>query len=170
MAPKLKVDEISPPPARLSAFLYHTPNIWPSLILFISTTLLLVYGAYSKLKISAELVDFTIIALMSFSIPIILVSYLVSNISWLWDGRYPIRYGLQAGATGSILMLVAILLSSFFDEPSKGLAFGLGCMSGLWYLTLRTHGSAPARVAFPLSLFSPVSSLYFLESGMYCEN
>jgi len=165
MAPKLKVDEISPPPARLSAFLYHTPNIWPSLILFISTTLLLVYGAYSKLKISAELVDFTIIALMSFSIPIILVSYLVSNISWLWDGRYPIRYGLQAGATGSILMLVAILLSSFFDEPSKGLAFGLGCMSGLWYLTLRTHGSAPARVAFPLSLFSPVSSLYFLESG-----
>ena len=165
MAPKLKVDEISPPPARLSAFLYHTPNIWPSLILFISTTLLLVYGAYSKLKISAELVDFTIIALMSFSIPIILVSYFVSNISWLWDGRYPIRYGLQAGATGSMLMLVAILLSSFFDEPSKGLAFGLGCMSGLWYLTLRTHGSAPARVAFPLSLFSPISSLYFLESG-----
>jgi len=165
MAPKLKVDEISPPPARLSAFLYHTPNIWPSLILFISTTLFLVYGAYSKLKISAELVDFTIIALMSFSIPIILVSYLVSNISWLWDGRYPIRYGLQAGATGSMLMLVAIVLSSFFDEPSKGLAFGLGCMSGLWYLTLRTHGSAPARIAFPLSLFSPISSLYFLESG-----
>ena len=165
MAPKLKVDEISPPPARLSAFLYHTPNIWPSLILFLSTTLFLVYGAYSKLKISAELVDFTIIALMSFSIPIILVSYLVSNISWLWDGRYPIRYGLQAGATGSMLMLIAILLSSFFDEPSKGLAFGLGCMSGLWYLTLRTHGSAPARVAFPLSLFSPISSLYFLESG-----
>ena len=165
MAPKLKVDEISPPPARLSAFLYHTPNIWPSLILFISTTLFLVYGAYSKLKISAELIDFTIIALISFTIPIILVSYLVSNISWLWDGRYPIRYGLQAGATGSMLMLVAILLSSFFDEPSKGLAFGLGCMSGLWYLTLRTHGSAPARVAFPLSLFSPISSLYFLESG-----
>jgi len=165
MAPKLKVDEISPPPARLSAFLYHTPNIWPSLILFISTTLFLVYGAYSKLKISAELVDVTIISLMSFSIPIILVSYLVSNISWLWDGRYPIRYGLQAGATGSMLMLIAILLSSFFDEPSKGLAFGLGCMSGLWYLTLRTHGSAPARVAFPLSLFSPISSLYFLESG-----
>jgi len=165
MAPKLKVDEISPPPARLSAFLYHTPNIWPSLILFISTTLFLVYGAYSKLKISAELIDFTIIALISFTIPIILVSYLVSNISWLWDGRYPIRYGLQAGATGSMLMLIAILLSSFFDEPSKGLAFGLGCMSGLWYLTLRTHGSAPARVAFPLSLFSPISSLYFLESG-----
>ena len=110
MAPKLKVDEISPPPARLSAFLYHTPNIWPSLILFLSTTLLLVYGSYSKLKISAELVDFAIIALMSFSRPIILVSYLVSNISWLWDGRYPIRYGLQAGATGSMLMLIAILL------------------------------------------------------------
>ena len=53
----------------------------------------------------------------------------------------------------------------YFDEPSKGLGFGLGCMSGLWYLTLRTHGSAPARVAFPLSLFSPVSSLYFLQSG-----
>ena len=167
MTPKLKVDEISPPPARLSAFLYHTPNIWPSLILFLLTTLMLVYGAYSKLKISAELVDFAIIAFSSFSIPIILVSYLVSNISWLWDGRYPIRYGLQAGATGSMLMLLAILLSSFFDESSssKGLAFGLGCTSGLWYLTLRTHGSAPARVAFPLSLFSPISSLYFLESG-----
>ena len=66
MAPKLKVDEISPPPARLSAFLYHTPNIWPSLILFLSTTLLLVYGSYSQLKISAELVDFTIVALMYF--------------------------------------------------------------------------------------------------------
>jgi len=165
MAPKLKVDEVSPPPARLSAFLYHTPHLIYSLILFLSTTLLLVYGAYTNLGISADLVAFLIVGLMSFSIPVLLVSYLVSNISWLWDGRYPIRYGLQAGSTGSVIMLITILIGSYFDEPSKGLAFGLGCMSGLWYLTLRTHGSAPARVAFPLSLFSPVSSLYFLQSG-----
>jgi len=165
MAPKLKVDEVSPPPARLSAFLYHTPHLIYSLILFLSTTLLLVYGAYTNLGISADLVAFLIVGLMSFSIPVLLVSYLVSHISWLWDGRYPIRYGLQAGSTGSVIMLITILIGSYFDEPSKGLAFGLGCMSGLWYLTLRTHGSAPARVAFPLSLFSPVSSLYFLQSG-----
>ena len=38
-------------------------------------------------------------------------------------------------------------------------------MSGLWYLTVRTHGSAPARIAFPLSLISPISTLYFLDSG-----
>jgi len=165
MAPKLKVDEVSPPPARLSAFLYHTPHLIYSLILFLSTTLLLVYGAYTNLGISADLVSFLIVGLMSFSIPVLLVSYLVSHISWLWDGRYPIRYGLQAGSTGSVIMLITILIGSYFDEPSKGLGFGLGCMSGLWYLTLRTHGSAPARVAFPLSLFSPVSSLYFLQSG-----
>ena len=165
MAPKLKVDEVSPPPARLSAFLYHTPHLIYSLILFLSTTLLLVYGAYTNLGISADLVAFLIVGLMSFSIPVLLVSYLVSHISWLWDGRYPIRYGLQAGSTGSVIMLITILIGSYFDEPSKGLGFGLGCMSGLWYLTLRTHGSAPARVAFPLSLFSPVSTLYFLQSG-----
>ena len=165
MAPKLKVDKISPPPARLSAFLYHTPNIWPSLLLFLATTLLLVYGSYSKLKIATDLSEFVIVASLSFSIPILSISYLVTQISWLWDGRYPIRYGLQAGATGSVLILITIFLASYFDEADKGLAFGLGCMSGLWYLTLRTHGSAPARIAFPLSLVSPVSSLYFLQSG-----
>ena len=167
MAPKLKVDKISPPPARLSAFLYHAPNIWPSLVLFLLTTILLVYASYPKLKIAADLDVFTMVALLAFSVPIISVSYLVSNISWLWDGRYPVRYGLQAGATGSFLTLIIILLTSYFDESSssKGLAFGLGCMSGLWYLTLRTHGSAPARIAFPLSLVSPFSSLYFLQSG-----
>ena len=165
MAPKLKVDEVSPPPARLSAFLYHTPHFIYSLILLLSTTLLLVYGAYTNLGISADLIDFSTVALLSFFVPVLSVSYLVSHISWLWDGRYPIRYGLQAGSTGSIIMLITILIASFFDESSKGLAFGLGCMSGLWYLTLRTHGSAPARIAFPLSLFSPVSSLYFLQSG-----
>tara|TARA_B100000029_G_scaffold411389_1_gene413735 strand:+ start:1253 stop:3046 length:1794 start_codon:yes stop_codon:yes gene_type:complete len=174
MAPKLKVDKVSPPPARLSAFLYHTPTIWPSLILFLGTTLLLVSAVHSNLRISndgAEIIFhtdsqyFTFVALLSFSIPLISISYLVSHISWMWDGRYPVRYGLQAGATGSILMLITLLLSTFFEEPSKGLAFGLGCMSGLWYLTLRTHGSAPARIAFPLSLLSPILSLYFLNSG-----
>ena len=165
MAPKLKVDKISPPPARLSAFLYHTPNIWPSLLLFLATTFVLVYGSYSKLKIATDLSEFATVATLSFAIPILSISYLVTQISWLWDGRYPIRYGLQAGATGSVLILITIFLASYFDEADKGLAFGLGCMSGLWYLTLRTHGSAPARIAFPLSLVSPVSSLYFLQSG-----
>ena len=165
MAPKLKVDKISPPPARLSAFLYHTPNIWPSLLLFLATTLLLVYGSYSKLKIATDLSEFVIVASLSFSIPILSISYLVTQISWLWDGRYPIRYGLQAGATGSVLILITIFVSSYFDEADKGLAFGLGCMSGLWYLTLRTHGSAPARIAFPLSLFSPFVSIYFFWYG-----
>ena len=93
------------------------------------------------------------------------MSYLVTQISWLWDGRYPLRYGLQAGSTGSVLMLITLYIASSFGEAGKGLVFGLGCMSGLWYLTLRTHGSAPARVAFPLSLISPISTLYFLNSG-----
>ena len=158
MAPKLKVDKISPPPARLSAFLYHTPNIWPSLLLFLTTTILLIYGSYSNLKIAADFSEFMRVALLSFGIPILCISYLVTHISWLWDGRYPVRYGLQAGATGSVLTLIIILVTSYFDpaNSAKGLAFGLGCMSGLWYLTLRTHGSAPARIAFPLSLISPI--------------
>ena len=106
MAPPLNVDKISPPPARLSAFLYHTPHVLSSLLLFLSVTLLLVYGSFHTLGVSANSLDFMVVALMSFSIPVILVSYLVSNISWLWDGRYPIRYGLQAGATGSVIMLL----------------------------------------------------------------
>ena len=170
MAPPLKVDKISPPPARLSAFLYHTPHVLYSLLLFMSVTLLLVFGSFYSLGVSANSFDFTIVALMSFSIPVILVSYLVSNISWLWDGRYPIRYGLQAGATGSVIILITIIIGSYFQEPSKGLAFGLGCMGGLWYLTLRTHGSAPARVAFPVSLLSPITSLYFLWDGGLTED
>ena len=108
MVPKLKVDKISPPPARLSAFLYHTPNIWPSLLLFLATTLLLVYSSYSKLNIATNLSEFAIVASLSFAIPILSISYLVTQISWLWDGRYPIRYGLQAGATGSDLILITI--------------------------------------------------------------
>ena len=170
MAPPLKVDKISPPPARLSAFLYHTPHVLSSLVLFLSVTLLLVLGSFYSLGVRASLVDFTIVALLSFSVPVLLISYLVSNISWLWDGRYPIRYGLQAGATGSVIMLITILIGSYFEEPSKGLAFGLGCMSGLWYLTLRTHGSAPARIAFPLSLLSPVTSLYYIWDGELTED
>ena len=165
MTPELKVDKISPPPARLSAFLYHTPHILPSLLLFVSTTLLLVFGSHSQLKIAADTPEYALVAFSSFAIPIISVSYLVTQISWLWDGRYPVRYGLQAGSTGSVLMLITLCIASSFDEADKGLVFGLGCMSGLWYLTLRTHGSAPARVAFPLSLISPISTLYFLNSG-----
>ncbi len=92
MAPKLKVDKVSPPPARLSAFLYHTPTVWPSLILFLGTTLLLVLAVHSNLRISSDGADivfhvnsqyFTFVALLSFSIPVISISYLVSHISWL---------------------------------------------------------------------------------------
>ena len=165
MIPELKVDKISPPPARLSGFLYHTPHILPSLLLFVSTTLLLVFGSHSQLKIAVDIPEYALVAFSSFAIPIISVSYLVTQISWLWDGRYPLRYGLQAGSTGSVLMLITVYISSYFDESSRGLVFGLGCMSGLWYLTVRTHGSAPARIAFPLSLISPISTLYFLDSG-----
>lgn len=170
MAPKLKVDKVSPPPARLSAFLYHTPKILPSLLLFLSTTLILIYGSYFSLGIATDLSEFVVVALLSFGVPIICISYLFTHISWLWDGRYPLRYGLQAGATGSFIMLITILIGSYFSETSRGLAFGLGCMSGLWYLTLRTHGSAPARIAFPLSLISPFCSLYFLDSGEVISN
>ncbi len=28
-------------------------------------------------------------------------------------------------------MLIAIVIGDYFDEPSKGLAFGFGCMGGL---------------------------------------
>ena len=132
MMPELKVDKISPPPARLSAFLYHTPHILPSLLLFVSTTLLLVFGSHSQLKIAADTPEYVLVAFSSFAIPIISVSFLVTQISWLWDGRYPLRYGLQAGSTGSVLMLITLYITSYFDEAGKGLVFGLGCMSGLW--------------------------------------
>ena len=62
-------------------------------------------------------------------------------------------------------MFITTTIGDYFDEPSKGLAFGFGCMGGLWYLTLRTHGSAPARIAFPLSLISPFASIYFFWYG-----
>ena len=165
MHPELKFDEATPPPARLTGFLYHTPNILPSLLLFLSTTILLVFAGLETLDRAEAPLDFGIFAIITFTIPVLLVSYLVSNISWSWDGRYPVRYGLQAGATGSFLMLITTMIGDYFDEPSKGLAFGFGCMGGLWYLTLRTHGSAPARIAFPLSLISPFTSVYFFWYG-----
>ena len=165
MNPELDVDKVTPPPARLTGFLYHTPDVMPSLLLFLATTMLLVYSGLKTLDRAEAPIDFGIFAIITFSIPVILVSYLVSHISWIWDGRYPVRYGLQAGATGSLLMLIAIVIGDYFDEPSKGLAFGFGCMGGLWYLTLRTHGSAPARIAFPLSLISPFISVYYFWYG-----
>ena len=165
MHPELNFDEETPPPARLTGFLYHTPTILPSLLLFFSTTILLVFTGLRTLDRAETPLDFGIFAIITFSVPVLLVSYLVSNISWSWDGRYPVRYGLQAGATGSFLMLITITIGDYFDEPSKGLAFGFGCMGGLWYLTLRTHGSAPARIAFPLSLISPFVSIYFFWYG-----
>ena len=161
MTPELKVDKISPPPARLSAFLYHTPTILSSFGLFVITTLLLVYSGILWLGRAETNTDYSIFAMITFSIPVILTSYLVTNISWFWDGRYPIRYGLQAGATGSVLMIITTFIGYSYNAPNEGLAFGFGCMGGLWYLTLRTHGSAPARIALPLSLFSPFVSIYF---------
>ena len=165
MTPELKVDKISPPPARLSAFLYHTPTILSSLLLFFTTTLLLVYSGILWLGRAETNVDYLIFSMITFSLPVLLTSYLVTNISWIWDGRYPIRYGLQAGATGSALMIITTFIGFSYNLPNEGLAFGFGCMGGLWYLTLRTHGSAPARVALPLSLFSPFISIYFFWYG-----
>ena len=161
MAPELKVDKISPPPARLSAFLYHTPTSLFSFVLFFSTTSLLVFSGILWLGRAETNIDYSVFSMITFSIPVLLTSYLVTNISWLWDGRYPFRYGLQAGATGSVLMIITTFIGYSYDLANEGLAFGFGCMGGLWYLTLRTHGSAPARVALPLSLFSPFISIYF---------
>ena len=165
MGRELIVDEVTPPPARLTGFLYHTPNVLPSLVLFLSVTLILVLVSFDKLNRAQDFPDYSISSLITFSLPVIFVSYLVSNISWLWDGRYPIRYGLQAGATGSFLMILTILIADLFGESSKGLAFGFGCMGGLWYLTLRTHGSAPAKIAFPMSLISPFISVTYFWYG-----
>ena len=165
MSNQLKVDTVSPPPARLSAFLHHTPLIYSSFLLFIVVTFALVYTAFLTLDRAETAIDFIIFGMITFSLPVLLVSYLVSNVSWFWDGRYPIRYGLQAGATGSFLMIVTTVIGNYFGEPSQGLAFGFGCMGGLWYLTVRTHGSAPARIAFPISLLSPSCSVYFFWYG-----
>tara|TARA_B100000579_G_scaffold430019_1_gene442721 strand:- start:6 stop:1763 length:1758 start_codon:yes stop_codon:yes gene_type:complete len=165
MVPELKVDKISPPPARLSAFLYHTPTILFSFCLFLITTLLLAYSGILWLGRAEANIDYLIFSMITFSLPVFLTSYLVTNISWIWDGRYPGRYGLQAGATGSVLMIITTFIGYSYGLPNEGLAFGFGCMGGLWYLTLRTHGSAPARIAFPLSLFSPFVSIYFFWYG-----
>ena len=165
MSPELKVDKVSPPPARLSAFLYHTPSSLFSFILFFTATSLLVYSGILWLGRAETNIDYAIFSMVTFSLPVLLTSYLVTNISWIWDGRYPLRYGLQAGATGSVLMIVTTFVGYSYDLANEGLAFGFGCMGGLWYLTLRTHGSAPARVALPLSLFSPLISIYFFWYG-----
>ena len=165
MKKDLKVDKISPPPARLSGFLYHTPKIFPSLLLFLATILLLTYVGTIALERAEDPRDFIIFAILSLSFPVFMMSYLVTNICWIWDGRYPIRYGLQTGATGSVLMIITTIIGDYYTEPSKGLAFGFGCMGGLWYLTLRTHGGAPARIAFPLSLISPIISVYYFWYG-----
>ena len=108
MVPELKVDKISPPPARLSAFLYHTPTSLFSFVLFFFTTSLLVYSGILWLGRAETNIDYAIFSMVTFSLPVLLTSYLVTNISWIWDGRYPLRYGLQAGATGSVLMLSLI--------------------------------------------------------------
>ena len=117
MTPELKVDKISPPPARLSAFLYHTPTILSSFLLFFATTLLLVYSGILWLGRAETIVDYLIFSMITFSLPVLLTSYLVTNISWIWDGRYPIRYGLQAGATGSVLMIVTTFIGFSYNLP-----------------------------------------------------
>ena len=141
MVPELKVDKKSPPPARLSAFLYHTPTSLFSFVLFFFTTSLLVYSGILWLGRAETNIDYAIFSMVTFSLPVLLTSYLVTNISWIWDGRYPLRYGLQAGATGSVLMIITTFVGHSYDLANEGLAFGFGCMGGLWYLTLRTHGS-----------------------------
>ena len=89
MVSKLKVDKISPPPARLSAFLYHTPTNLFSLVLFFVTTSLLVFSGILWLDRAETNIDYSIFSMITFSLPVLLTSFLVTNISWLWDGRYP---------------------------------------------------------------------------------
>ena len=57
MNPELDVDKVTPPPARLTGFLYHTPDVMPSLLLFLATTMILVYSGLKTLDRAESPVD-----------------------------------------------------------------------------------------------------------------
>ena len=65
MAPELKVDKISPPPARLSAFLYHTPTSLFSFVLFFSTTSLLVFSGILWLGRAETNIDYSVFSMIT---------------------------------------------------------------------------------------------------------
>ena len=167
MAPNLKADDTVPPPARLSGYLLHTPNRDTSIALFtVATLLLVVVGLVEYPLNTPTLQDRLLVGAIALALPPLLVATLVANLAWAWDGRYPLRYGLQTGATGSLIALFCTLAGGeWWFSSMGGLAFGIGATGGLWYLTLRTHGSAPALVAIPFAMLAPLASLWGLFGG-----
>ena len=167
MAPDLKADDSVPPPARLSGYLLHTPRHDASAVLFGVTTLLLVVVGLVEYPLNTPtLQDRLLVGAVALALPPLLVATLTANLAWAWDGRYPLRYGLQTGATGSRVMLFCTLAGGeWWFSSMGGLAFGIGATGGLWYLTLRTHGSAPAWVAIPLAMLAPLAALWGLFGG-----
>jgi len=168
MAPELVVDPDVPPPARLSGYLLHTPRRELSGALFAAATLALaVIGLRDFPLITEAVSDRLLLGAVTLALPPLLVTTLAANLAWAWDGRYPLRYGLQTGATGALIMLFCTLAGGeWWFSTMGGLAFGVGATGGLWYLTLRTHGSAPAWVALALASLAPLASLW----GLFGDN
>lgn len=158
------IDESPPSPARLSAFLRHTPSTEVSLAGLVAVmTLLSVVGFAEYPNGAARPPDERfIVGGLALLLPVLLSALLVSNLAWLWRGRYPVRYGYQAGFVGGVACLLTSGVGHYYDEPLYGLAFGLGASGGLWYLTLRTHGAAPVVWAVPLALLTPAVGLAVL--------
>ncbi|MEC8878042.1 MAG: hypothetical protein VX554_02545, partial [Candidatus Thermoplasmatota archaeon] len=110
MTPDLKANDTVPPPARLSGYLLHTPNRDTSMALFTVVTLLLVVVALVEYPLNAPtLQDRLLVGAIALALPPLLIVTLVANLAWAWDGRDPSRYGLQTGATGSLIALFCTL-------------------------------------------------------------
>ena len=160
-------------PGRLSSFLIHTPNTKYSFFLLIlshSIFFLILFKNNHGVEFSNHInetnyfLELTISSISSFLIPAFISPYLASKLSYLWDGRYPSRYGFQAGSVGILLTSLSILIGSLFSMEMLGLLFGFGFISSIWYLTLRTHGNAPEWISFSFAFitsFASVAGLYF---------
>ena len=132
MDPKLVVDPDVPPPARLSGYLLHTPRHELSGALFAAATLALaVIGLRDFPLITEAVSDRLLLGAVTLALPPLLVATLAANLAWAWDGRYPLRYGLQTGATGALLMLFCTLAGGeWWFSTMGGLAFGVGATGG----------------------------------------
>ena len=110
MALDLKADDSVPPPARLSGYLLHTPRHDASAVFFGAATLLLaVVGLVEYPLNTPTLQDRLLVGAVALALPPLLVATLAANLAWAWDGRYPLRYGLQTGATCSLIALFCTL-------------------------------------------------------------
>ena len=155
-------------PGRLSSFLVHTPNTKSSFFLLIlshSIFFLFLFKNDSNIGLNHYIretnyfIELTVLSISSFLIPALLSPYLASKLSYLWDGRYPLRYGFQTGSVGITLASLSILIGSFFGTEEIGLLFGFGLISSVWYLTLRTHGNAPEWIAFSFAFITSFASI-----------